>query len=84
MLLTRSRIELAVAMGAIGTSGPGADAAHATPGQVLHGERAGRESSDQITVYAPLGLPWQDLALAWPVYRAAAGAGSCPQIDFLA
>lgn len=77
-------LELAVAMGALGNSGLGADAAHASLGQVLHGERAGRERSDQITVYAPVGLPWQDLALAWPVYRAATGAESCLRVDFLA
>ncbi|MBQ1105834.1 ornithine cyclodeaminase family protein [Streptomyces sp. 404i] len=77
-------LELAVAMGALGNSGLGADAAHASLGQVLRGERAGRERNDQVTVYAPVGLPWQDLALAWPVYRAAHGAGSCPQVDFLA
>lgn len=77
-------LELAVAMGALGNSGLGADAADASLGQVLRGERAGRERNDQVTVYAPVGLPWQDLALAWPVYRAAHGAGSCPQVDFLA
>ncbi|MDQ0987255.1 ornithine cyclodeaminase family protein [Streptomyces sp. V2I9] len=77
-------VELAVAMGALGNTGLGADAAHGTLGQVLRGERAGRGSSDQVTVYAPVGLPWQDLALAWPVYRAAAGTDTCPRIDFLA
>lgn len=76
--------ELAVSMGALGNTGLSADAAHASLGQVLGGERAGRETSDQITVYAPVGLPWQDLALAWPLYRAAAEEGSCPQVDFLA
>ncbi|MCI4043732.1 MULTISPECIES: ornithine cyclodeaminase family protein [unclassified Streptomyces] len=77
-------VELAVSMGALGNSGLSADAAHASLGQVLGGEQAGRETSDQITVYAPVGLPWQDLALAWPVYRAAADAGSCLGVDFLA
>ncbi|MCX4711898.1 ornithine cyclodeaminase family protein [Streptomyces fimicarius] len=77
-------VELAVSMGALGNSGLSADAAHATLGQVLGGERTGRETSEQITVYAPVGLPWQDLALAWPVYRAAADAGSCRSVDFLA
>ncbi|MER7695469.1 MULTISPECIES: ornithine cyclodeaminase family protein [unclassified Streptomyces] len=77
-------LELAVAMGALGNSGLNADAADATLGQVFSGERAGRGTSEQITVYAPVGLPWQDLALAWPVYRAAAGTGSFPQVDFLA
>jgi ornithine cyclodeaminase len=36
------------------------------------------------TVYAPVGMPWQDLALAWPVYRAAAAASEpLPEIDLL-
>ena len=75
---------LAVAMGALGGTGLDADAAHATLGQVLNGDRAGREGSGQITVYAPVGLPWQDLALAWPVYQAATAAGSGLTVDFLA
>lgn len=75
---------LAVATGALGNAGLGAGAAAATIGQVLRGDRAGRVTPIDVTVYAPVGLPWQDLALAWPVYRAALGAGRYPEIDFLA
>ena len=51
---------------------------------MLRGEREGRTRDDQITVYAPVGLPWQDLAVAWPVHRAATAAGTGLTVDFLA
>nr|WP_246422148.1 ornithine cyclodeaminase family protein [Nocardiopsis mwathae] len=38
---------------------------------ILTGALAARESADTVTVYAPVGLAWQDLALAWLAYRAA-------------
>ena len=34
-------------------------------------------------VYAPIGLPWQDLAIVWPVYLSARHA-HVPEIDLLA
>jgi ornithine cyclodeaminase len=37
------------------------------------GQIPGRRSADEITVLAPVGLPWQDLALAWLAYRKATG-----------
>ncbi|TDD25171.1 ornithine cyclodeaminase family protein [Kribbella turkmenica] len=87
-LLLRARVivddlELAVGMGALGNAGLGAEAAHGTLTQVLTGSRTGRETADQLTVYAPVGLPWQDLAIAWPVYQAAVAAGNDRAIDFL-
>ncbi|HEY4569878.1 MAG TPA: ornithine cyclodeaminase family protein [Kribbella sp.] len=72
---------LAVQMGALGNVGLNADAAQATLTEVLTGAAAGRRSADEVTVYAPVGLPWQDLAIAWPVYQAAAEHGR--PIDFL-
>ncbi|MFI5696711.1 ornithine cyclodeaminase family protein [Kribbella sp. NPDC051586] len=72
---------LAVQMGALGNVGLGADAADATLTEVLTGVASGRRTDDQITVYAPVGLPWQDLAVAWPVYQAMQGRGRA--IDFL-
>ncbi len=76
-------VGLAVHMGALGNAGLGADAADATLTQVLTAVRTGRESPDQVTVYAPVGLPWQDLAIAWPIYQAAVAAGHDRAIDFL-
>jgi len=77
-------VGLAVSMGAIGNAGLGPEAVHATFSQVLSGALPGRESAEQATVYAPVGLPWQDLALAWPVYQAALASGTARTMDFLA
>ena len=55
----------------------------ATFGQVLRGEHPGRSDDDEITVYAPVGLPWQDLAVAWAVYQRAAAAGRGTDVDLL-
>ncbi|MYR60494.1 ornithine cyclodeaminase family protein, partial [Streptomyces sp. SID625] len=57
------------AMGVLATAGLPASAADATPGEVLDGTRPGRPEAR--TVYAPVGLPWQDLAVAWTAYRRA-------------
>jgi len=77
-------IGLAVRGGALGSAGLGPAAAAGTLGQVLRGEIPVRAADDRPTVYAPVGLPWQDLALAWPVYQAARAAGSAPEVDLLA
>ncbi|HEY3506720.1 MAG TPA: ornithine cyclodeaminase family protein [Actinocatenispora sp.] len=68
--------------GALGNVGMLPGDADAELGQVLAGVRAGRTSPDQTTVYAPIGLPWQDLALAWPVFQAV--SADAPQFDLLA
>jgi ornithine cyclodeaminase len=85
-LLSTARVvvddrELAVRMGALGNVGLTADAAHATLTDVLTGRVPGRRSAEEVTVYAPVGLPWQDLAIAWPVYQSA--KQQAPTIDFL-
>ncbi|MEV0651308.1 ornithine cyclodeaminase family protein [Phytomonospora sp. NPDC050363] len=76
-------VELAVAMGALGNVGLKAGDAVGTLGEVLRGERAGRDGEGDVTVYAPVGLPWQDLAVAWPVYGRALGDGVGVGVDFL-
>ncbi|MEU4193369.1 ornithine cyclodeaminase family protein [Kribbella sp. NPDC026611] len=73
--------KLAAEMGALGNVGLPAEAAAATFSEVLSGAAAGRRSADDLTVYAPVGLPWQDLAIAWPVYQAA--SGEARTINFL-
>jgi alanine dehydrogenase len=55
-----------------------------TLGQVLAGAHPGRRTRDELTVYAPVGLPWQDLAAAWIVYRAAVEQGRGLDLDLLA
>ncbi|MFB6889857.1 ornithine cyclodeaminase family protein [Kitasatospora sp. NPDC056327] len=54
----------------------------ATPlSDVLRGTAPARPD-DRPTVFAPVGLPWQDLALAWPVYLAARSAGTARAFGF--
>lgn len=74
---------LAGASGALGNAGMPGAAAAATLGEILRGERPGREDPDQCTVYAPIGLPWQDLALTWLLYQHAAGDAQTSAIDML-
>ena len=62
---------LALSMGAIGGVGLGLEAIHADLGEVLTGQKTGRTSTEDITVFGAVGLPFQDLAAAWPVYVAA-------------
>jgi ornithine cyclodeaminase len=76
-------VRLALQMGAPANAGLGADAVAATLGSVLAGRDPGREHSGQLTLYTPVGLPWQDLALAWPVFQAAL-AQPRTELDFLA
>jgi ornithine cyclodeaminase len=55
-----------------------------TLGQVLAGASPGRVGRDEVTVYAPVGLPWQDLALAWIAYQAAIAGGRGVDVNLLA
>lgn len=73
--------ELAGAMGALAGTGLTADA---TLGEVLRGEHPGRRGTDDRTVYAPVGLPWQDLAVAWVAYGEARRRGTGRAVDLLA
>ena len=50
-------------------------------GRVLAGAHPGRRGRDELTVYAPVGLPWQDLAAAWTGYRAAVAQGRGMGLD---
>lgn len=54
-----------------------------TLGEILNGDRPAREHSCQATVYAPIGLPWQDFALTWLVYRNTVATDRAPTIDLL-
>ncbi|MGW1212640.1 ornithine cyclodeaminase family protein [Streptomyces sp. NPDC002499] len=76
--------ELAADMGALAAAGLPATAADATLGEVLRGERPGRTSEETRSVYAPVGLPWQDLALAWVAYERAVRDGVGRRVDLLA
>ena len=50
----------------------------------LHGDHPGRTHPAQRTVYAPVGLPWQDLALSWLAYQEAERHAIGLHIDLLA
>ncbi|MFH8371509.1 ornithine cyclodeaminase family protein [Streptomyces sp. NPDC018031] len=76
--------DLAASGGAPATAGLPATAIDATLGEVLRGRHPGRTAADQITVYAPVGLPWQDLAVAWAAYREAERRGLGTVVDLLA
>jgi ornithine cyclodeaminase/alanine dehydrogenase-like protein (mu-crystallin family) len=76
--------ELAATMGALAAVGLPAEAADTTLGAVLRGEHPGRASATTRSVYAPVGLPWQDLALAWVAYRRAEREGIGRRVDLLA
>jgi ornithine cyclodeaminase len=76
-------VTLAVTMGALGNTGLTAADAACTLAEVLQGDAPGRRHADEITIYAPVGLPWQDLALAWLAYRRALQNGAGLTFDFL-
>ncbi|MFC8428645.1 ornithine cyclodeaminase family protein [Streptomyces sp. NPDC057253] len=57
--------------------------ADATLGEVLRAEHPGRTADTDRTVYAPVGMPWQDLALAWAAYERAEGEGIGRRVDLL-
>jgi ornithine cyclodeaminase len=76
-------VALATAAGALGNVGLGPDHAAGTLGAVVTGTLAGRTGAQEVTVYAPIGLPWQDLSLSWVAYRAARSAGAGTPYDWL-
>ncbi|GAA2094798.1 ectoine utilization protein EutC [Streptomyces albiaxialis] len=82
-LLVVDHRELAATAGALATAGLPADAADATLGEILRGDRPGRTPATGRTVYAPVGLPWQDLALAWAAYGRAEREGVGTRVDLL-
>ncbi|RKH37961.1 ornithine cyclodeaminase family protein [Corallococcus sicarius] len=73
---------LSVASGAAGAVGLDETAIHAELGEILAGLKPGRTSPEQVTVFAPVGLPFQDLATAWHVFQAASGDEELPTLDF--
>ncbi|WP_395298000.1 ornithine cyclodeaminase family protein [Kitasatospora hibisci] len=75
--------EPAAAAGALAAAGMPASAAAATLGEVLRGEHPGRTDGAARTVYAPVGLPWQDLALAGLALRRAEACDIGARIDLL-
>jgi ornithine cyclodeaminase/alanine dehydrogenase-like protein (mu-crystallin family) len=87
-LLTAARVfvddvPLALTSGALGTAGLPAEAAAGTLSEVLRGTVPGRPAGAERTVYTPVGLPAQDLAVAWTAYQQARRTGHGRDYDFL-
>ncbi|MBC3981784.1 ornithine cyclodeaminase family protein [Streptomyces sp. AC536] len=70
--------------GALANAGLPASAAAASLGEVIRGEAPARPHDQRLTVYTPVGLPWQDLALSWLAYQRAEAAGAGTTLDLLA
>jgi ornithine cyclodeaminase len=75
---------LAVETGAVGNVGLGAEAVDAEIGEVLGDVHPGRTSAEELTIYAGVGLPFQDTIAAWHVYQAAKARRIGTEMDFLA
>lgn len=76
--------DLAMSMGTVGNLGLGREAVHAELGEVIAGEKAGRSSREQITIYGGVGLAFQDLVTCWYVYQQVVGDSERRRVDFLA
>jgi ornithine cyclodeaminase len=74
---------LAVEMGAVGGASLGTKVIHAELGEVLAGKRNGRTEATQITVFASVGLAFQDLAAGWLAYTLARQHGIGRSVDLL-
>ncbi|ESQ06513.1 ornithine cyclodeaminase family protein [Streptomyces sp. CHA1] len=74
--------ELAATTGTLASPGLPATAAP-TLTELLTAAHPGRTGSDTRTVYAPAGLPWQDLALSWLAHERARELGVGQDFDFL-
>jgi ornithine cyclodeaminase/alanine dehydrogenase-like protein (mu-crystallin family) len=70
--------DLAVQMGAVGGAGLGPEVIDAELGEVLAGAHPGRTSPSEMTVFGGVGLAFQDLVVAWEVYRLAGAAPGEP------
>lgn len=76
-------VPLALTAGALGAAGLTAADTASTLSEVLRGMAPGRRGDDEVTIYTPVGLPWQDLVLAWAAYRRALAEGLGTGFDFL-
>jgi ornithine cyclodeaminase/alanine dehydrogenase-like protein (mu-crystallin family) len=74
---------LAVEMGAVGGACLGPEVIHAELGEVLAGKRSGRADTTQITIFASVGLAFQDLAAGWLAYTLARQRGIGRSMDLL-
>lgn len=87
-LLRRARLfvddlDLSMSSGVLGSAGLARNYVAGTLTDVLASSIAtsGGEDAD-VTVYSPVGLPWQDLAISWGAYQLAQSRGTTPQFQF--
>ncbi|MFF3256685.1 ornithine cyclodeaminase family protein [Actinacidiphila glaucinigra] len=64
-------VSLVAAHGALANAGLPASTAAASLSEIIRGDALPRTHASEITAYAPVGLPWQDLVLAWLAYQQA-------------
>src|SRR5262249_20221950 len=76
--------DLAVQMGAVGGAGLGGEAVDAELGEGRARAHPGPTSPARITVFGGVGLAFQDLVVAWEVYRLAGVRQAGRPVDFLA
>ena len=69
--------------GAVGGACLGPEVIHAELGEVLAGKRSGRTDTTQITIFASVGLAFQDLAAGWLAYTLARQHGFGRSVDLL-
>jgi ornithine cyclodeaminase/alanine dehydrogenase-like protein (mu-crystallin family) len=69
-------VALATSVGAVGNVGPGPEQIAGEIGDVLAGRSPGRTNPDEVTIFAGVGLPAQDLAVAWRLYGLARDRGA--------
>jgi ornithine cyclodeaminase/alanine dehydrogenase-like protein (mu-crystallin family) len=76
-------LDLAAATGALRNAGLDAADAAGTFRDILRGTIPAHDAA-RPSVYAPVGLPWQDLVLSWILYRRAGELGKGTVVDLLA
>ncbi|MDR3080949.1 MAG: NAD(P)-binding domain-containing protein [Streptomyces sp.] len=76
-------VALVAAHGALASAGLPPATAAASLGEVIRGQAPARSHSQEITAYAPVGLPWQDLAVCWLAYQRAETTGTGATFDLL-
>lgn len=64
-------VALVVAHGALANAGLPASTVAASLSEIIRGDAPARTHDLEITTYTPVGLPWQDLVLAWLAYQQA-------------
>jgi alanine dehydrogenase len=70
--------------GSVATARLDASVIGATLQEVLSGAHKGRATELDVTLFTPVGLPWQDLAAAWEIYLSATARGLGHDVDLLA